>query len=135
WGLLRYLRDDGPAERLRALPAAEVSFNDLGQVDQALPDDAPFRWAKDPQGPPRSPRARRRYLLDVNVRIAAGRLHVWLGYSEDRHRRQTIEALGARYADALRALVAHCVSPEARGVTPSDFQATGLSQGALDMLV
>jgi hypothetical protein len=56
-------------------------------------------------------------------------------YSENRHEKATIEALARRYTEALAALIAHCVSPEARGVTPSDFEDAGLSQEALDMLV
>ncbi|MFT3764376.1 MAG: amino acid adenylation domain-containing protein [Minicystis sp.] len=134
YGLLRYLREGDGAAALAKAPAAQVLFNYLGQVDQALPEDAPFRWAEGPTGPLRSPRAVRRYLLDVNARIVEGRLHVWLGYSENRHRRETIEALGARFLAALRALIEHCLSPAARGVTPSDFADAGLSQEALDMI-
>jgi hypothetical protein len=35
---------------------------------------------------------------------------------------------------ALRALIAHCLAPEAFGYTPSDFPAAGLSQLDLDEL-
>ena len=136
YGLLRYLRDgDHAAEELRAMPQAEVSFNYLGQVDQTLPEDAPFRWAQGPSGPLRSPRALRRYLVDVNARIVERRLHVWLGYSENRHRRETMEALATGFIEALRTLVGHCLSPEARGHTPSDFQDANLAQDVIDMLV
>jgi non-ribosomal peptide synthase protein (TIGR01720 family) len=88
-----------------------------------------------PSGAPRSPRARRRYLVDVNARVVKGRLHTWFGYSEHRHHRRTIEALGARFLGALRTLIEHCLSPEARGHTPSDFQDANLSQEIIDMLV
>jgi amino acid adenylation domain-containing protein/non-ribosomal peptide synthase protein (TIGR01720 family) len=136
YGLLRYLRDgDRIAESLAALAPAEVSFNYLGQVDQALPEDSPLRWAEGPSGPLRSPRARRRYLVDVNARVVHGRLHVWFSYSDNRHRRDTIEALAGRFAEALRALIEHCLSPEARGHTPSDFADANLSQDVIDMLV
>ncbi|APR77526.1 Malonyl CoA-acyl carrier protein transacylase [Minicystis rosea] len=134
-GLLRYLRGGEGAAALACLPAAEVSFNYLGQTDRASSEDTPFRWTEGPMGPMRSPRAARRYLVDVTARVVKGRLHVWLGYSESRHRRSTIEALGARFLTALRALVEHCVSPEARGHTPSDFAHANLSQDAVDMLV
>ncbi|MEO5729911.1 MAG: condensation domain-containing protein, partial [Byssovorax sp.] len=135
YGVLRYLGDDEVAAKLRAAPQAGVMFNYLGQRDQALPEASPFRWARESSGPSRSPRARRRYLLDVNATIAEGRLHVRWIYSENRHEKATIEALARRYTEALAALIAHCVSPEARGVTPSDFEDAGLSQEALDMLV
>jgi non-ribosomal peptide synthase protein (TIGR01720 family) len=55
-------------------------------------------------------------------------------YSETRHARATIEALADRFVAALRALVAHCLSPEAGGYTASDFQEKGLSQSVIDML-
>jgi non-ribosomal peptide synthase protein (TIGR01720 family) len=135
YGMLRYLGDDEVAAKLRAAPEAGVMFNYLGQRDQALPEASPFRWARESSGPSRSPRARRRYLLDVNATIAEGRLHVRWIYSENRHEKATIERLARRYTEALATLVAHCVSPEARGVTPSDFEDAGLSQEALDMLV
>ncbi len=136
WGLLRYLREGEPiSDRLAQLPRAEVSFNDLGQVDPARPAVAPFRGAREPGGPPRSPRAARRYLVDVTARVVGGRLHVSLGYSENRYLPGTRAALGERFVAALSALSAHCVSPEARGLTPSDFEGAGLSQEAIDMLV
>jgi amino acid adenylation domain-containing protein/non-ribosomal peptide synthase protein (TIGR01720 family) len=139
WGLLRYLREgDAIGDAIRALPEAEISFNDLGRVDQALPEDegpGPFRWAREPGGPPRSPRARRRYAIDVSTRVVGGRLHVWVSYSDRRYERATMEALAGGLLRALRAVVAHCASPEARGHTPSDFQDAALSQRDLDWLV
>jgi non-ribosomal peptide synthase protein (TIGR01720 family) len=142
-GLLRYLRPGEPIEaELRALPEAEVSFNYLGQLDQALPDAgggasagaAPFGWARESAGPSHSPRGRRRYLIDVTASVSGGRLGVQWTYSETRHERATIEALADRFVTALRALVAHSLSPEAGGYTASDFQEKGLSQSVIDML-
>jgi amino acid adenylation domain-containing protein/non-ribosomal peptide synthase protein (TIGR01720 family) len=136
YGLLRWLREgDALADALAAQSPAEVLWNYLGQVDQALPDDAPFRWAEGPTGPARSPRAARRYLLDINARVVQGRLHTWFGYSANRHQASTIEALAHGFREALRALIAHCLSAEARGFTPSDFADSSLSQDAIDMLV
>ncbi|MFT3764380.1 MAG: amino acid adenylation domain-containing protein [Minicystis sp.] len=132
YGLLRYLGDSGAD--LAALPQAEASFNYLGQLDQALPESAPFRWAREPQGPSHSPRARRRYLVDVVASITSGKLSIQWTYSEARHHRASIEALAERYLTALRGLIEHCLSPEAGGYTPSDFQEQGLSQNVIDML-
>jgi amino acid adenylation domain-containing protein/non-ribosomal peptide synthase protein (TIGR01720 family) len=135
YGLLRYLRDGEPiARELAELPQAEASFNYLGQLDQALPEAAPFRWARESSGPSHSPRARRRYLLDVTASVAGGRLSVQWRYSEARHLRGTVERLAEGYLAELRALIAHCLSPEAGGYTPSDFQEQGLSQNVIDML-
>ena len=134
-GLLRYLGDGDPSSAaVRARPDAEICFNYLGQLDQAVPEDAPFRRAQEHAGPPRSPRARRRHLLDVNGSVLGDRLGVRFAYSEARHLRSTIEALASRFLRALRDLIAHAVSPGAGGYTPSDFPLAKLSQAAVDRL-
>jgi amino acid adenylation domain-containing protein/non-ribosomal peptide synthase protein (TIGR01720 family) len=134
-GALRYLREgDALSTALAALPQAEVSFNYLGQLDQALPESSPFRWARESSGPTHSPRARRRYLLDFNGSVAKGVLTVRFLYSEATHDRETVERLAARYLDDLRGLIAHCLSPDAGGYTPSDFQQEELTQDVIDML-
>jgi amino acid adenylation domain-containing protein/non-ribosomal peptide synthase protein (TIGR01720 family) len=128
-GLLRWLRQgEAVATRLAAMPAAEVSFNYLGQFDQALPASSPFAFARESLGPGYSPRAKRAYLLDVQSSVRGGRLRVRITYGEHLFRRETIEALAERFLAAIRALVAHCLSPEAGGYTPSDFQKADLSQ-------
>ncbi len=135
YGLLRYLREGEPiAGRLRSLPRAEIGFNYLGQLDQGLPEASPFRFARESGGPDHSPRARRRYLLELNASIARGQLTLKWAFGEGRYRRATVEQLSERYLAALRALIAHCTSPEAGGYTPSDFKRAELSQDVIDML-
>jgi amino acid adenylation domain-containing protein/non-ribosomal peptide synthase protein (TIGR01720 family) len=133
-GLLRWMRDDARSAEIAALPAAEVSFNYLGQVDQALPEASPLRGARESAGPTHSPRALRGHLLDVNASVLTGRLVVRWTYSENRHERSTIEALADSFAKALRALIDHCLSPGAGGATPSDFQEENLTQDLIDMV-
>jgi amino acid adenylation domain-containing protein/non-ribosomal peptide synthase protein (TIGR01720 family) len=135
-GLVRYLGEDGNAAAiLRAAPQAEVSFNYLGQRDRILPEGAPLKMARESAGPAASPRAQRRYLLDVLGRVTGGVLTVRWIYSENRHTPATIEALASNFVVALRALVAHCLSPEAGGYTPSDFRRARLAQPVIDRLV
>jgi len=80
------------------------------------------------------PRARRTHLVDVTASVSGGRLQAEWTYSEARHRRGTIEALAGSWLDALRAIIAHCLSSEAGGATPSDFDKADLTQEAIDML-
>jgi hypothetical protein len=55
--VLRYVYPDAEVRAaLQALPQAELSFNYLGQLDQALSDSLLFRPAQESSGPPRSPR-------------------------------------------------------------------------------
>ena len=133
YGLLRYLRGgDAISAGLAGLPQAEVSFNYLGQLDQAFPESSPFRMAKESVGPSHSVAAKRRYRLDVRSSVLHGRLGIRWAYSENQYRRDTIEALAARVIAALRELIAHCLAPEAGGYTPSDFQKANLSREDLD---
>ncbi|APR84356.1 Non-ribosomal peptide synthetase [Minicystis rosea] len=135
-GLLRHLRgDEAVAARLAALPAPEVSFNYLGQLDQVLPESSPFTLARESLGPGYSPRAQRPHVLDVQASVRGGRLRIRIAYSEGLHTAATIEALAERFTGALRRLIEHCLSPEAGGYTPSDFQKAGLSSEDLGDLL
>ncbi|WNG36527.1 amino acid adenylation domain-containing protein [Archangium violaceum] len=131
YGLLRHLGKDS---RLAALPSAEVSFNYLGQVDGALSGNGMLALAPEGMGPQRGPRTRRPYLLDVVGAVVGGRLQMTWTYGEALHRRETVEKLAADFLERLRALIAHCQSPEAGGHTPSDFPLAKVKQTQLDKL-
>ena len=72
--------------------------------------------------------------MEVNAFVLGGELRVSWGYDRARFSPVTAGRLAAGYAEALAALVAHCVSPEAGGRTPSDFPLARLDQRALDAL-
>ncbi len=135
YGALRYLDDDADvAARLSSGPRADVLFNYLGQFDQVVAGSSLFRFAQESSGPWHSPRARRRYLLDVLALVVDGRLQVGWTYSEDVHRCETIARLADGFLHAIRELVKHCLAPGAGGYTPSDFPLAGLDQATLDRL-
>ena len=58
----------------------------------------------------------------------------WL-YSENLHQRATIERFADGFAEALRSIIDHCLSPEAGGHTPSDFLVADMDQRELDQLI
>src|SRR5262249_11569950 len=105
YGMLRYLGAESVAAKLRAMPAAEVVFNYLGQLDRGLPAQALFAPAAESAGPSRPPRQRRPSLLSIGCNVAGGRVHLSFTYSESYHRRATIEALAARFVAALNELI------------------------------
>jgi len=132
YGLLRYLcQDEEVTKRLQALPQPEIGFNYMGQLDQALPGGSPFGPARESRGPDRSPQGRRNHLLDISGSIAGGQLRLEWIYSENLYRRATVEQMAQDFLEALRAIIAHCRSPEAGDVTPSDFPLAGLDQKKL----
>jgi amino acid adenylation domain-containing protein/non-ribosomal peptide synthase protein (TIGR01720 family) len=134
YGLLRHLGSREVQEALDTMPRAEVSFNYLGQLDRVLPESSPFGLAPESSGPARSPRQRRGYLLEVNARIAGGRMQAVFRYGGDIHQEATVERLAGLFHARLRELIAHC-SSGAGGYTPSDFPLAKLDQQRLDGLV
>jgi non-ribosomal peptide synthase protein (TIGR01720 family) len=133
YGVLRYLHPDPEVRAvLQALPPPEISFNYLGQLDQALSESSLFRPARESSGPPHSPLGRRPHLLEVSGWVAEDRLHLEWSYSQRVHRRATVERLAQGFLEALEALIVHCQSPEAGGFTLSDFPLAQLDQDELD---
>ena len=136
YGLLRYLsRDEGIRQQLQAQPQAEVVFNYLGQFDQHLREGALFSPARESVGHSHSQHGRRHHLLEINGSISGGRLRMEFSYSSAVHQHATIERVAGEFIAALRALIAHCLAPEAVGYTPSDFADADLSQAELDALI
>lgn len=133
YGALRHVSGESATARsLRARPRTQMLFNYLGQLDRGLPEHAVFRISADSVGPVRSRRAQRSHLLEINSYIAGGRLRVEWKYSEDIHRRVTIERLSESFKNSLRALLAHTQSPGVFELTPSDFPMVQLSREQLE---
>ncbi|HYH45587.1 MAG TPA: condensation domain-containing protein, partial [Thermoanaerobaculia bacterium] len=138
FGILRHLAGPDVAKTLDAIPPAEVSFNYLGQLDGALPEGSPFAAAAEPAGAIgaiRSPRSPRPCRLELLGSVAGGRLRLVWRYDTRALHRATVERLAAGFLAELRELIAHCLSPEAGGLTPTDVPLAGLDQTTLDQIL
>lgn len=136
YGVLKYLSNDNKiTESLRSLPAAEISFNYLGQFDQILPADAPFTPARETSGPNSNLQASRTHVLEISGGVAGGRLQLDWTYSENLHQRNTIERLAEWFISALREIIAQSTLRETNALTPSDFPLARLDQDKLDWLI
>ncbi|HLG59616.1 MAG TPA: amino acid adenylation domain-containing protein, partial [Vicinamibacterales bacterium] len=136
YGVLRYVSTDASLrQQLAAQDEPQILFNYLGQFEQETAGSTRIRYARGPRGRHSAETNQQRYLLDINATINAGCLELQWTYQEDRHRRETIERLATAYLRALEGLVAHCLSPDAGGCTPSDFPLAGLTQDELDVVV
>ncbi|WP_437482985.1 amino acid adenylation domain-containing protein [Sorangium sp. So ce1014] len=135
YGVLRYLSEDERAARLREHAAPQVSFNYLGQWDDLFASSPLFAHAEGDVGRTQDPRTPRGYELEVDAAIVGGRLRVMWNYSGARYRPETMARLSEDFAARLRALVAHCLSPDSGGYTPSDFPLARLDQARLDRLL
>jgi amino acid adenylation domain-containing protein/non-ribosomal peptide synthase protein (TIGR01720 family) len=136
FGILRWLsRDEAIKQSLRALPQPEVGFNYLGQVDQTLRGDSPFRPARESVGASQSARSERPHRIEINGSITGGRLQLGWSYSAAQYRPATIERLASDYLARLRELIAHCQHAESGGYLPSDFPDVALNQAELDAIL
>jgi len=80
----------------------------------------------------RSPRQARTYVLEINSSIVNGQLHTMWSYSENVHRRSTVERLANDFIDALRALIRHCQERDPAVYSPDDFPDVDLSEHQLE---
>ncbi|MES1022176.1 amino acid adenylation domain-containing protein [Gloeocapsa sp. BRSZ] len=135
YGVLRYLSEKSIANKLEALPQAEVTFNFLGQFDQVISETSMFRPTAESAKETQSPRGSRDCLLEVSALIVCGQLHINWTYSKALHKQTTVEKLAQGFIEALRSLIVHCQSPETGGYTPSDFPQMQFSQQELDQLM
>ena len=135
YGILRYInRDSNIREQLQALPQPEISFNYLGQFDQTQFGDG-WKFAQESHGEIHSALGKRSHLLEIDGLIINGRLQLDWRYSKNIHRQSTVETLANHYLQALEAIIAHCLSHDAGGYSPSDFPEADLSQDELDDLL
>ncbi|HEU4408792.1 MAG TPA: amino acid adenylation domain-containing protein [Polyangiaceae bacterium] len=135
YGVVRELGAGPVAEQLRRLPGAAISFNYLGQWDGALGAGARFSPAAESPGAERDPHNALPYELAVDAAVYGGRFEATWAYSGARYRRETVEAVCALFRDALRGLIAHCLSPEASAYAPSDFPDVELLPQELDAIL
>ncbi len=131
YGLLRYLRADRAAAEVRALPRAEIVFNYLGQLDQALPEGAPFASAREARGPEQSPRGRRPYLLEVSGSIAGGVFETTWTYGAQLLAREEVVGLATAFLGSLKDIIRHSRSRQAIAYTPADFPEVTLTEEQL----
>ncbi|GAC1307333.1 MAG: hypothetical protein NVSMB19_20010 [Vulcanimicrobiaceae bacterium] len=132
YGVLRYLERDA---FLADASQSELVFNYLGQFDQSTAGSALFEFARESSGAWRGPQARRRYALEINALVIAGRLEIRWTFDRTVHRADTIARVANDYGDALRELIRHCTSADAGGYTPSDFPLARVDQAALDAAI
>ncbi|MCB0090435.1 MAG: amino acid adenylation domain-containing protein, partial [Caldilineaceae bacterium] len=125
YGLLRYLNETN-GKQLSSLPQAEVSFNYGGQFQGSEMQSLGGEWAAEL---PLS------HLISINGLVANQQLSMTWSYSQNLYEPETIEELAKGFISALRDLIAHCLSPEAGGYSPSDFPLLQLNQAQLDHIV
>lgn len=132
YGILRYCGSANVIERFKSLPLPEVGFNYLGQLDQALSEPGFFRPARESSGMDASLEGYRRHALDINTFVFGGQLRLDIIYSENLHRRSTIEALAEGFLGALRSFADLARSSDRPGYKDADFAEFNWSQSDVE---
>ncbi len=101
--MLRYSSSDSEERKaLLKIPSPEVCFAYLGQFDDRALGNSPFTMARTAGGPARSPRARRRYLLELFIGVVDRQLEIECNFSPIRYEERTVRALLEELAWTLR---------------------------------
>lgn len=128
YGVLRYLKKiDGLTQR------PPVIFNFLGNrkpYDSDIFGKGKFLWKGL-----RSLESERHHLLEINAFIEEGQLNLHFSYSEQCHKRESIQNVIEVFRNELHQVIEHCFSRETSEYSPSDFPEADLSQDDLDNLL
>ncbi|MBD2521399.1 non-ribosomal peptide synthetase [Nostoc sp. FACHB-133] len=136
YGLLRYLNVDAEINaQLEKIPQAEISFNYLGQFSQVVNTSSLMQIANESSGNSESLQGHRHYLLDINAIIINEHLQIDWTYSSNIHQHATIENIAQEFVETLQQIIAHCLSPENTGYTPTDFPLIQINQLELDRIL
>jgi amino acid adenylation domain-containing protein/non-ribosomal peptide synthase protein (TIGR01720 family) len=132
YGILKYLRrDTDEYKKLTVLPKAEVLFNYLGQFDELFSDQSLFQISEKPIGPTQNGKQQRSYLLEINCHIFGGKLHFNWNYSQNVHRKSTVEDMATVFLHTLGEIIDYCKTNQG-GFTPADFPLAVLDQVKID---
>jgi non-ribosomal peptide synthase protein (TIGR01720 family) len=123
YGVLRYLRAE---HTLAAQDTPPVLFNYMGQFERALPASDLFSLAQPLMGG-YSPRNRRTHGLEVNTFVRGDQLQINIDFDTGSFSPRFVQAHVNTFLNRLEELIAHCLSPEAGGHTPSDFALTDMT--------
>jgi amino acid adenylation domain-containing protein/non-ribosomal peptide synthase protein (TIGR01720 family) len=101
YGILRWLRPGV----LPATTGSTVSFNYLGQLDQAAGAGSILVPSGDPVGQTQSPGSPPRYRLEIGGRVIGGILEFEFSFCESVHRRETVGRFADRFLAEVRAFL------------------------------
>ncbi|WP_280282113.1 non-ribosomal peptide synthetase [Pseudomonas sp. BN415] len=111
FGVLRYLGRTEVRETLARLPQARITFNYLGQPDQAAGEQSLFGPAPESLGDFHSPSAPLANWLEIIGQVQGGRLGMRCMFSRKCYRPETVQALMNAFQAELEDLIDHCGRP------------------------
>jgi non-ribosomal peptide synthase protein (TIGR01720 family) len=133
FGLLRSFDQSAFGASLRAVPAAAVSFNYLGQFDQSLDAGWSLSIARTRCGPTRGMSNARPAQLEIDAMIVNGQLRIDWTASRTLHRPETVARLAAGMMSTLTSIVEGSAQ-SAQSLDADAFPLAGLDSAGLARL-
>lgn len=107
YGLLRFLHGNSKfAEKMKNIQA-EVSFNYLGQFDQALQKSSLFQLASESS---QIVRGRPSHPLEITATIVGGQIYLDWTYSVHVYKQSLVEKLSQSFLEVIRSMIVHSQS-------------------------
>lgn len=116
--------------QLQPVPQTLLSFNYLGQIDQSLGER--FSLSDQFPGDEQDPTTPPQHALQLDALVKDGELQFHWIFDSKRFATSGIEQLASHFQSQVVDIIEHCLLPDSRGVTPSDFPLATLQQQALD---
>ncbi|OUR91726.1 hypothetical protein A9Q81_17430 [Gammaproteobacteria bacterium 42_54_T18] len=133
FGAFKYYGSQEQKDTLALLPAAQVVFNYLGQMDNSFNEASLWQPAEEKTGNATALSTPLSHAVSINGGILGGELTLEITYHSDDFNQATVEFFGSLFTKELQELIAHCTSG-VRGLTPSDVPLSKLDQGEIDAL-
>ena len=132
YGLLRYLHEDEAIRtHLRSLPRPPFSFRLTQSPAEWIAGLPAIRIAPESTGAERNPGDGPSSAVELEAVVQDGRMRLRWQCDPRRYSSSTLAALADEFMAALRALIEHCLSPDAGGFTQSDVADFGWDESDL----
>ena len=129
YGLLRYLNANEQTKRsMTQRTPSPISFNYLGQFDQATNGQVLLDEAAGDTGSDIGSSGQRQALIDINSRVSSGQFILHISYSKNIFAAKTIEDFSALYLNELRNIVRHCAERQSTPFIGDSFPLATLSE-------
>lgn len=117
YGILRYLNTDQENSSRNIRGNMPISFNYMGQFDQIFEENSGWKIDAGSRGLSYDLQGKRPYVFSLNCVINDGSLHCSWTYSEELHKKSTIEYLAQSYLSLLRDFSIHGTKTQSERVS------------------
>lgn len=126
YAALRYLHPDDAVRKSLHLPATDILFNYLGQLDNLLHADGDISLSDESTGDAVSGNNTFNSKLEITASVSGGQLYMSWTYSPDQYNPVAIAQLAQSNIALLEELIAVAAVQETAAPTPSDYGLSGL---------